>query len=94
MAELTIRLVIDPATGKKNVVIAYQSDQDALPMEHEAEHRRLVDRLIEGGALSAAEVGTVVIERDTGEPARSDEGGRATEAEEVATERQSVAQKT
>lgn len=64
MADLIIRLVVDPETGKKNVVIGYESDSDALPMEHEEEHRRLVDQLIEGGALSEAELGRVIIERD------------------------------
>ena len=64
MAELTIRLVVDPDTRKKNVILAYQSDGDALPMEHEDEHRRIVDRLLEGGALSAAELGKIVIERE------------------------------
>ena len=64
MAELTIRLVVDPDTGKKNVLIAYESDSDAMPMEHEDEHRKLVDQLIEGGALSAAELGEIIIERE------------------------------
>ena len=63
MAEMTIQLRVDPATGKKNVVITYESDSDALPMEHEDEHRRLVDQLIEGGALKASELGTVTVER-------------------------------
>jgi hypothetical protein len=73
VAELTIRLVIDPTTGKKNVVIGYRSDADALPMEHEDEHRRLVDKLIEGGALSAAELGTIVIERGEEQGKAADE---------------------
>lgn len=64
MAELTIRLVVDPDTGKKNVIIAYESESDAMPMEHEDEHRNLVDKLIEGGALSAAELGKIVVERE------------------------------
>lgn len=64
MAELTIRLTIDPDTGKKNITVAYQSDADAMPLEHEDEHRRLVDKLIEGGVLSAAEVGTIIVERE------------------------------
>lgn len=64
MAELTLRLVVDPTTGKKNLIIAYESDSDALPMEHEEEHRRLVDTLIEGGALAAAELGAIIIERE------------------------------
>ncbi len=63
MAELTIRLEVDPATGKKNVILEYASDADALPMEHEDEHRQLVDRLIEGGIVKAGELGRVVVER-------------------------------
>lgn len=89
MAELTIRLTIDPHTGKKNVVIAYHSDEDALPMEHEDEHRRLVNRLIEGGALSAAELGSIVIERESSAGAPVETGSL-----EVADERRSVARET
>ncbi len=63
MAELTIRLRIDPATGKKDIVVSLQSDADALPHEHEQMHRALVDRLIQGGVVQASEVGRVVVER-------------------------------
>ena len=89
MAELTIRLTTDPHTGKKNVVISYHSDEDALPMEHEDEHRRLVNQLIEGGALSAAEVGTITIERERGAETPVD-----TATPEAAVERRSVARET
>ncbi len=64
MAELQIRLDVDPSTGKKNITISYRSDEDALPMEHEDEHKRLVDALVEGGALKAAEVGRIIVERE------------------------------
>lgn len=63
MAELIIHLEIDPVTQKKNILIKYHSDEDALPLEHEEAHRALVDQLIDGGALSAAEVGEIQIER-------------------------------
>jgi predicted metal-dependent phosphoesterase TrpH len=56
MAELTIRLVVDPETGARRVVVDYGSDADALPMEHEADHRALVEALVEGG-LDGVEVG-------------------------------------
>jgi hypothetical protein len=65
VASLILRLQIDPATGKKDILIKYESDADALPMEHEEEHRRLVDKLIAGGALKASEVGRIVVERET-----------------------------
>jgi hypothetical protein len=71
MAEMTIQLKIDPATGKKDIIIALRSDDDALPHEHEQQHKALVEKLIEGGVLKASEVGKIVVEREAeeGEPA-------------------------
>jgi hypothetical protein len=64
MAEMTIRLRVDPATGKKDIIVSLKSDEDALPHEHEQQHRALVDKLVEGGLLKASEVGQVVVERE------------------------------
>ncbi len=64
MAEMTIQLRIDPATGKKDIIVSLRSDEDALPMEHEQQHRALVDRLIQGGVLKAQEVGKIIVERE------------------------------
>jgi hypothetical protein len=71
MAEMTIQLKIDPATGKKDIIIALRSDEDALPHEHEQQHKALVEKLIEGGVLKASEDGKIVVEREAeeGEPA-------------------------
>lgn len=63
MAKLTIRLVRDPVSGKRNVVVGYDSDADALPVEHEEEHRRLVEKLVSGGLVSKAELGEIIVER-------------------------------
>lgn len=68
MAEMTIRLQIDPATGKKDIIVSLRSDDDALPHEHEQQHRALVDRLIEGGIVKAGEVGKVIVEREEETP--------------------------
>ena len=65
MPEMIIRLEIDQTTRKKNVIIRYRSDADALPVEHEEDHRALVEKLIEGGTLQAAELGRIVVERET-----------------------------
>jgi hypothetical protein len=67
MAEMTIRLRCDPATGKKDITITLRSDEDALPHEHEQQHRALVDKLIEGGILKAGELGKIVVERESKE---------------------------
>jgi hypothetical protein len=64
MAELVIHLQIDPETGKKNLIIEYESDSDMLPIEHEEEHRRLLDQIVEGGMVKAEDLGKVVIKRD------------------------------
>ena len=69
MAELTIRLRCDPATGKKDIIIGLRSDEDALPQEHEQQHRALVEKLIHGGLLKASEVGQIIVEREEEQPA-------------------------
>jgi hypothetical protein len=69
MATLTLRLETDPVTRKKNVWVKYESDADALPLEHEQEHRRLLEALLAGGTLKAEELGTFTVERE-GHPAR------------------------
>jgi hypothetical protein len=64
MAQLIISLRCDPVTGKKDIIVKLHSDADALPMEHEALHRAMVDKLINGGVLKATEVGKVIVERE------------------------------
>ena len=63
MAEMTIRLRVNPETGKKDIIVSLRSDEDTLPHEHEQAHRQLVEKLVEGGLLSEAEGGKVVVER-------------------------------
>lgn len=63
MAKMTIRLQIDPNTGKKDIIIGLSSDADLLPHEHEEQHRQLVERLLEGGVVKAGELGKVIVER-------------------------------
>lgn len=63
MAEMTIRLRVNPETGKKDIIVALHSDDDSLPHEHEHLHRQLVEKLIRGGLVGADEAGSLVIER-------------------------------
>ncbi len=69
MAEMTIRLIPDPDTGKKNIIISLRSDEDALPHEHEQMHRALVNKLIEGGIAKAGDQITIEREEDEKEAA-------------------------
>ena len=64
MPELTIQLRCNPETGKKDIVISMKSDADALPHEHEQQHRALVDKVLEGGLVKAEELGKIVVERE------------------------------
>ena len=64
MATMTLRLEIDPVSKKKNVWVKLESDSDALPMEHEEQHKRLVELLIAGGTVKPEDLGTIVIERE------------------------------
>jgi len=68
MAEMILRLQIDPETGKKNILVKLISDEDALPHEHENMHRELVEKLLEGGVLKPGEAGDLIIEREDNAP--------------------------
>jgi hypothetical protein len=65
VADLILRLRVDPVSGRREVVVDYTSDSDALPLEHEEEHRRLAGKLVEGGLES----GKVDVSRPVEEPA-------------------------
>jgi len=80
MAEMTIRLRCDPQTGKKDIIITLRSDPDALPHEHEQQHRALVDKLLEKGLIKASEVGQVVVEREQTEKEPAVPAGTAPQA--------------
>lgn len=64
MATLTLRLETDPNTKKKNVWVKYDSDSDALPLEHEEQHKKLLQALLAGGTVKEDELGTITIERE------------------------------
>ena len=69
MAEMTIVLRRDPQTGKQNIIVKLESDRDALPIEHEQMHKRVVEKLVAGGH-KLEDLGHVEIEREAAkEPA-------------------------
>jgi hypothetical protein len=75
MATMILRLEIDPITKKKNVWVKLESDSDALPSEHEEQHKRLVELLLAGGAVTPEELGTITIEREgQGAAAKQEDG--------------------
>jgi hypothetical protein len=46
MAHVTLQLRIDPVSHRREVHIGYDSDADALPMEHDEDHATVVRRLV------------------------------------------------
>ena len=63
MSEITIRLIYNKQTGKKDIFVDFESEPDALPIEHEQGHRQIVEQLIGKGVLSEGEAGEVVVRR-------------------------------
>ena len=63
MAEIRIRLIFNRQSGKKDIYIDYESDDDALPVEHERAHREIVSRLLGQGVLQPDEAGEVIAGR-------------------------------
>ena len=63
MAEMLIILRRDPQTGKQNIIVKLESDPDALPIEHEQMHKKLVEKLI-GKGVDPVDLGELIIERE------------------------------
>ncbi len=75
MALMQIILKRDPSSGKQNIWVKLESDPDALPIEHEQLHRRLVEKLI-GAGLDPDDLGEMIVEREqTPEPAEQKSSG-------------------
>ena len=63
MGDISIRFRMNMQTGKKDITIDYESDEDAMRHEHEKDHRNIVERIVGTGLLEAEEVGEVHVER-------------------------------
>jgi hypothetical protein len=83
MAEVTIRLINNPETGKKDIIISMRSDEEALPHEHEQQHRAIVEKLISKG-LNKADLGNIIVTRDEDEKETALPSGSTPERERKA----------
>lgn len=63
MAEVTIRMISNPLTGKRDIYIEYESEDDALPHEHEKEHKGIIEQLLGKGILQPDDVGQIKVGR-------------------------------
>ena len=68
-----LRIRVDPVTGKRVLVVDYASDSDALPIEHEDEHRRLASKVVDGGLTAQSIEVTRAAEPAAGESAGTSE---------------------
>ena len=66
-AEIKIHLRFNVETGKKDIVVEYDSEDDAMAWEHEQRHRELVEQLVGSGVLDPNDVGNVRVGRVEGE---------------------------
>lgn len=64
MAELTISLSRDGPNGQLRVRIGYRADDDAIPHEHEIQHRRLVLHVFPGLEIIDEPDAAVRVERE------------------------------
>jgi hypothetical protein len=83
MALMTILLRRDKVSGKQNIIVKLDSDPDALPMEHEELHRKLVEDLV-GKGIDAEDLGEIIIERETEAPQKAPESESTPQAEKKA----------
>ena len=87
MAELNIRMIYNRKTGKHDIFVDYESDMDALPFEHEQDHRALLQEIMGASGLSEDQVGQLKIQRLT-----SAEKGKVLRGEEL-EQRDAIAEK-
>ena len=64
MAELTISLSRDGPSGRLSIRIGYRADADAIPFEHEIQHRQLVTQLFPGLEIIDDKDAAVRVERE------------------------------
>ena len=66
MAEINLRLVYNKNTSKHDIYIDYESDVDALPFEHEQEHKEIVQSIIQKAGLDTMtddDFGEIIVRR-------------------------------
>lgn len=68
MPRLTLQLRVDPVTKKREVLIGYESDSDALPMEHEEDHKALVQKVVGKAPSTRVQANEGLLEPVSNEP--------------------------
>jgi hypothetical protein len=78
---VTLTLRHNPKTGKRDLVVEYESEDDALAHEHERDHRRFVEQLLGRSLDDLGPIGEIQLKRES-PGAKGDEGAHVPEAPE------------
>jgi hypothetical protein len=62
---VTLKLRHNPKTGKRDLVVEYESEDDALAHEHERDHRRFVEQLIGRSIDDLGPIGEIQLKRES-----------------------------
>jgi hypothetical protein len=77
VGSIEIRFRMNMRTGKKDILIDFESDEDAMRHEHERAHKKIIERLVGEGVLTENEAGEIIIQRAApGQPVASPETPR------------------
>lgn len=63
MSLLRLELRQNPTTGRHDLIVKLDSDEDLTSHEHETLHKKLVAQLVGSGVFSAEQVGPLIVER-------------------------------
>jgi hypothetical protein len=63
MSLLHLELRQNQATGRHDLIVKLDSDEDHTSHEHETLHKKLIAQLVGSGVFSADQLGTLVVER-------------------------------
>ncbi|MCK6511482.1 hypothetical protein L6R29_16115 [Myxococcota bacterium] len=82
--EIVIHLRYNLETGKKDIYVDFTSDDDALPIEHEQQHREIMAQLLGKGVLRPDEVGDLKVRRLTPQAASTTQNEQPHDAQQAA----------
>lgn len=63
MAKIILTLKKNSENGKQELLIDYESDGDALPFEHEEDHKDLVMKILESNGLKLSDMDSISVNR-------------------------------
>jgi hypothetical protein len=88
MSKIILTLKKNSEDGKQELLIDYESDGDALPFEHEEDHKDLVNKILESNGLNLSDMDTILVNRQAVQIKNDDK-----KVEEVAAERKTIIQR-